>query len=49
VHLPLATRNLQHYLEEFMATGIIQAIRSVVVDVDFPDGDLPEIYEALEY
>jgi F-type H+/Na+-transporting ATPase subunit beta len=31
-----------------MATGTIQAIRSVVVDVDFPDGDLPDIYEALE-
>jgi F-type H+/Na+-transporting ATPase subunit beta len=31
-----------------MATGIIKAIRSVVVDVDFPDEDLPGIYEALE-
>jgi F-type H+/Na+-transporting ATPase subunit beta len=31
-----------------MATGTIQAIRSVVVDVDFPDGELPDIYEALE-
>ena len=30
-----------------MATGKISAIRGVVVDVDFPEGDLPEIYEAL--
>jgi F-type H+/Na+-transporting ATPase subunit beta len=38
---------LQHELEEYMATGIIRAIRSVVVDVEFPDGDLTEIYESL--
>lgn len=31
-----------------MASGKIQAIRSVVVDVEFPNGDLPNIYEALE-
>ncbi|MCZ7670725.1 MAG: F0F1 ATP synthase subunit beta [Chloroflexi bacterium] len=31
-----------------MATGKISAIRGVVVDVDFPEGDLPEIYEALD-
>ena len=31
-----------------MATGKINAIRGVVVDVGFPEGDLPEIYEALE-
>jgi F-type H+/Na+-transporting ATPase subunit beta len=31
-----------------MATGKISAIRGVVVDVDFPEGDLPEIYEALQ-
>ena len=30
-----------------MATGKITAIRGVVVDVDFPEGDLPEIYEAV--
>jgi F-type H+-transporting ATPase subunit beta len=30
-----------------MATGKITAIRGVVVDVEFPDGGLPEIYEAL--
>jgi F-type H+/Na+-transporting ATPase subunit beta len=30
-----------------MATGKITAIRGVVVDVEFPDGNLPEIYEAL--
>ncbi len=30
-----------------MATGIIRAIRSVVVDVEFPNGDLPGIYEAV--
>ncbi|MBE2222775.1 MAG: F0F1 ATP synthase subunit beta, partial [Anaerolineae bacterium] len=30
-----------------MAIGKISAIRGVVVDVDFPEGDLPEIYEAL--
>jgi F-type H+/Na+-transporting ATPase subunit beta len=30
-----------------MATGKISAIRGVVVDVDFPEGGLPEIYEAL--
>ena len=31
-----------------MATGIIKAIRGVVLDVEFPVGDLPGIYEALE-
>ncbi len=31
-----------------MATGKISAIRGVVVDVEFPEGDMPEIYEALE-
>ena len=31
-----------------MATGNINAIRGVVVDVGFPEGDLPEIFEALE-
>jgi F-type H+-transporting ATPase subunit beta len=31
-----------------MATGIIKAIRGVVIDVEFPLGALPEIYEALE-
>ena len=31
-----------------MATGKIIAIRGVVVDVEFPEGDLPEIYEALQ-
>lgn len=31
-----------------MAIGKINAIRGVVVDVGFPVGDLPEIYEALE-
>jgi F-type H+-transporting ATPase subunit beta len=30
-----------------MATGKISAIRGVVVDVDFADKDIPEIYEAL--
>ena len=30
-----------------MATGQITAIRGVVVDVEFPDANLPEIYEAL--
>jgi F-type H+-transporting ATPase subunit beta len=30
-----------------MATGKITAIRGVVVDVEFPEGQLPEIYEAL--
>jgi F-type H+-transporting ATPase subunit beta len=30
-----------------MATGKISAIRGVVVDVDFSEGDLPEIYDAL--
>ncbi len=30
-----------------MATGKISAIRGVVIDVEFPEGDLPEIYEAL--
>jgi F-type H+-transporting ATPase subunit beta len=31
-----------------MAIGKINAIRGVVVDVAFPEGDLPEIFEALE-
>lgn len=31
-----------------MATGKISAIRGVVVDVDFPEEELPEIYEALD-
>jgi F-type H+/Na+-transporting ATPase subunit beta len=31
----------------YMATGKITAIRGVVVDVEFPDGNLPEIYEAV--
>lgn len=31
-----------------MATGIVKAIRGVVLDVEFPEGELPEIYEALE-
>jgi F-type H+-transporting ATPase subunit beta len=31
-----------------MATGKIVAIRGVVVDVEFPEGELPVIYEALE-
>lgn len=31
-----------------MAVGIVKAIRGVVLDVDFPLGELPEIYEALE-
>jgi F-type H+-transporting ATPase subunit beta len=31
-----------------MATGKVVAIRGVVVDVQFPEGDIPEIYEALE-
>ncbi len=31
-----------------MATGKIAAIRGVVVDVDFPEDAIPEIYEALE-
>ncbi|MEM7114180.1 MAG: F0F1 ATP synthase subunit beta [Chloroflexota bacterium] len=30
-----------------MATGKISSIRGVVVDVEFPAGDLPEIFEAL--
>ena len=30
-----------------MAIGKITAIRGVVVDVEFPGGQLPEIYEAL--
>jgi F-type H+-transporting ATPase subunit beta len=31
-----------------MAVGIVKAIRGVVLDVEFPEGELPEIYEALE-
>ncbi|MCP4426920.1 MAG: F0F1 ATP synthase subunit beta [Chloroflexi bacterium] len=31
-----------------MAIGKVVAIRGVVVDVQFPEGDTPEIYEALE-
>src|SRR5512134_1313703 len=31
-----------------MATGKITAIRGVVVDVEFPEGDLPDIFEALQ-
>jgi F-type H+-transporting ATPase subunit beta len=31
-----------------MAVGKVRAIRGVVVDVEFPEGELPEIYEALE-
>jgi F-type H+/Na+-transporting ATPase subunit beta len=31
-----------------MAIGKINAIRGVVVDVSFPEGELPEIFEALE-
>jgi len=30
-----------------MATGIIKAIRGVVIDVEFAEGELPGIYEAL--
>lgn len=30
------------------ANGKVNAIRGVVVDVEFPEGNLPEIYEALE-
>ena len=31
-----------------MAVGKIKAIRGVVIDVEFPENELPEIYEALE-
>jgi F-type H+-transporting ATPase subunit beta len=31
-----------------MAVGIVKAIRGVVVDVAFPEGELPKIYESLE-
>ena len=31
-----------------MANGVIKAIRGVVIDVEFPVGQLPAIYEALE-
>lgn len=31
-----------------MAIGKVRAIRGVVVDVEFPEGELPEIYESLE-
>jgi F-type H+-transporting ATPase subunit beta len=35
-------------LEDFMAEGIVRAIRGVVIDVEFPLGELPAIYEALD-
>ena len=31
-----------------MATGTIKAVKGVVIDVEFPAGELPEIFEALE-
>jgi len=31
-----------------MAVGKVRAIRGVVIDVEFPEGELPVIYEALE-
>ena len=31
-----------------MAVGIVKAIRGVVIDVEFPEGELPGIYESLE-
>lgn len=31
-----------------MAVGKVRAVRGVVVDVEFPEGELPEIYEAVE-
>lgn len=31
-----------------MAIGKVKAIRGVVIDVEFPEGELPDIYEALE-
>ena len=31
-----------------MAVGILRAIRGVVIDVEFPEGELPQIYESLE-
>jgi len=31
-----------------MAVGKVRAIRGVVIDVEFPEGELPDIYEALE-
>ncbi len=31
-----------------MANGIVRAIRGVVIDVEFPEGGLPEIFDALE-
>jgi F-type H+-transporting ATPase subunit beta len=31
-----------------MAIGKVKAIRGVVIDVEFPEGELPAIYEALE-
>ncbi len=31
-----------------MAVGKVRAIRGVVVDVEFPEGELPNIYEAVE-
>ena len=31
-----------------MAVGKVRAIRGVVIDVEFPEGELPDIYEAVE-
>ena len=31
-----------------MAVGIVKAIRGVVIDVEFPEGELPDIYESVE-
>ncbi len=31
-----------------MSKGIVKAIRGVVIDVEFPEGELPGIYDALE-
>ncbi|HRC63358.1 MAG TPA: F0F1 ATP synthase subunit beta, partial [Dehalococcoidia bacterium] len=30
-----------------MATGVVRQVISTVVDVEFPGGDLPEIYNAV--
>ena len=30
-----------------MATGVVRQVISTVVDVEFPTGDLPEIYNAV--